>query len=75
MRQIAVDNGLSWLLKRRSSKGICFVGKQKDFEAFLTENFIDSKPGDIVDVDTLEKLGTHHGHFTYTIGQAIRKDL
>ena len=74
VRGIAQKEGLNWLLKRRSSKGICFVGKQNDFAEFLTNNFKDEMRGEIIDIDTLEKLGTHTGHFEYTIGQVIRKD-
>lgn len=56
---------------KKDSTGICFIGK-RDFRKFL-ENYIDSKEGDIIDIDTQKKVGIHKGIYFYTIGQ--RKGL
>ncbi len=52
---------------RKDSQGICFVGKIK-LKQFLSEKL---KPlnGDIVDIDTKKKVGTHEGVWFYTNGQ------
>ena len=52
--------------KRPDSQGLCFVGNVS-LKDFLHE-FIDYKPGDIVD-DQGHKIGQHDGAFFYTIGQ------
>ena len=51
---------------KKESMGICFVGKVgiKDF----LKNFIDVKPGDIVDQNG-KIIGKHEGSELYTIGQ------
>lgn len=52
---------------RPDSMGICFIGK-RNFETFLT-NYIEEKPGDIVDWDTKEVVGRHKNSIYYTLGQ------
>jgi tRNA-specific 2-thiouridylase len=47
--------------------GVCFVG-DANMRDFLAE-FIETKPGDIIDIDTGEKLGVHDGAIFYTLGQ------
>ena len=56
---------------RKDSQGICFLGKFK-FRDFLAHH-LGTKPGDFIEFETEKKLGTHNGHFYYTIGQ--RKDI
>jgi tRNA (5-methylaminomethyl-2-thiouridylate)-methyltransferase len=53
--------------KRKDSQGICFLGKIKysDFVKF----HLGEKKGDIVELETDEKLGSHNGVWFYTIGQ------
>lgn len=56
---------------RKDSQGICFLGKinYKDF----IKRHLGSRPGDIVDIESGKKLGTHEGFWFHTIGQ--RKGL
>ncbi len=53
--------------KRKDSQGICFLGKIA-FDQFL-EFHLGKKSGDIIDLKTGEKIGTHDGFWFYTIGQ------
>lgn len=57
--------------KKKDSTGICFIG-ERNFKQFL-ENYLPNIPGEIVDIETNEKLGEHVGLMYYTIGQ--RKGL
>ena len=57
--------------KKKDSTGICFIG-ERNFKSFL-KNYLPNQPGDIINIDTKEKLGTHIGLMNYTIGQ--RKGL
>ena len=57
--------------KKKDSTGICFIG-ERNFTKFL-ENYLPNIPGDIVNIETKEKVGTHIGLMYYTIGQ--RKGL
>ena len=56
---------------KKDSTGICFIG-ERNFRKFLS-NYLPNKPGNIVNIDTNEVLGTHIGLMHYTIGQ--RKGL
>ena len=56
---------------KKDSTGICFIG-ERNFTKFL-ENYLPNIPGDIVNIETKEKVGTHIGLMYYTIGQ--RKGL
>ena len=52
---------------RKDSQGICFLGKIKyrDFIQF----HLGTRPGDIVDQTSTQRLGEHEGFWFYTIGQ------
>lgn len=52
---------------RRDSQGLCFLGQIK-FSDFVKEH-LGILPGDIIDMDSGETLGTHNGYYYYTIGQ------
>lgn len=56
---------------KKDSTGICFIG-ERDFNAFL-DQFLLTKPGEIIEVDTGRVVGKHSGLLHYTIGQ--RKGL
>ena len=56
---------------RKDSQGICFLGKI-NYKDFILRH-IGEKPGDIIEIETGNKLGQHSGYWFYTIGQ--RKGL
>ena len=66
VRRIAHELDLS-VADKKDSTGICFIG-ERDFREFL-KNYIPMKEGKIIDIDTLEEVGTHQGVYYYTIGQ------
>ena len=57
--------------KKKDSTGICFIG-ERNFKEFL-KNYLPSKPGDVIDIETGRRVGEHQGLMYYTIGQ--RKGL
>ncbi len=66
---------LNFLIGRKESMGICFVGKRDKFKSFLGQ-FISSKPdepGPIINIDTNQYiLEPHKGLSFYTLGQSAR---
>ncbi len=72
VRQMAEQLGLITAHKK-DSVGICFVG-QVGIEQFLSK-YLDFKAGDIIDLETGHKVGTHKGTPFYTIGQRHGLDL
>ncbi len=66
VRKIALEYDLETASKKDST-GICFIG-ERNITKFL-ENYLPNIPGDIIDIDTNKKLGTHIGLMYYTIGQ------
>lgn len=56
---------------RKDSQGICFLGKIR-YNDFL-KHHLGTKPGDIVEFETGNRLGEHEGFWYHTIGQ--RKGL
>ncbi|MDO4695568.1 tRNA 2-thiouridine(34) synthase MnmA [Porphyromonas sp.] len=70
VREIARREGLV-TATRKDSQGICFLGKV-NYNDFLRK-YVGTKPGDIVDIETSKKIGTHEGFWFHTIGQ--RKGL
>jgi len=66
VRELASDFNLP-TQKRRDSQGICFLGKIKfaDFVRF----HLGTRTGDVIDIDTGTRLGTHEGYWFFTIGQ------
>lgn len=67
VKRIATELGLEPIVKKRESMGICFIGK-RDFGEFLDE-YVSSKHGDFVNIDTGAIVGKHKGITHYTIGQ------
>lgn len=66
VRKIAEETGIP-VAKKKDSTGICFIG-ERNYQKFL-HNYLAPNPGDIIDVETKEKIGTHTGLMNYTIGQ------
>ncbi|MBF1034733.1 MAG: tRNA 2-thiouridine(34) synthase MnmA [Candidatus Nanosynbacter sp.] len=66
VKQLAAKFGLDNAYKKESM-GVCFVG-EVGIKDFLQE-YIEVVPGQIIDRDTGEVLGTHEGAVFYTIGQ------
>ena len=58
---------------KKDSTGICFIG-ERNFKQFL-ENYLPNTPGDIINIETDEKVGNHIGLMYYTIGQRRGLDL
>lgn len=56
---------------RKDSQGICFLGKI-DYRDFIKKK-LGVWEGDVVEIESGQKIGTHQGHWLYTIGQ--RKGL
>ncbi|MEL6822267.1 MAG: tRNA 2-thiouridine(34) synthase MnmA, partial [Calditrichota bacterium] len=52
---------------RRDSQGLCFLGQIR-FSDFIKEHLGVMK-GDLIEIDTGEKMGEHNGYYYYTIGQ------
>ncbi|MBQ0065892.1 MAG: tRNA 2-thiouridine(34) synthase MnmA [Firmicutes bacterium] len=71
VRKIAAQLNLESVATKKDSTGICFIG-ERNFRQFLS-NYLPSKDGDIVDIDTGKVIARHVGVLYYTIGQ--RKGL
>jgi tRNA-specific 2-thiouridylase len=70
VRTIALQLGLD-VASKKDSTGICFIG-ERNFREFL-KNYLPSKKGIILDIETQTQLGYHQGVLYYTLGQ--RKGL
>lgn len=70
VRDIARTYNLE-VFNKKDSTGICFIG-ERNFSQFL-KNYLPTKNGNIVNIETKEILGKHDGLMYYTIGQ--RKGL
>lgn len=66
VKKLAEKYGLANAHKPESM-GVCFVG-EANMKDFLAE-FIDIKPGEIIELETGKKLGYHEGAILYTVGQ------
>lgn len=66
VRKIADEWDLA-VAKKKDSTGICFIG-ERNFKQFL-QNYLPAKSGIIVDINTLQEVGSHEGVLYYTIGQ------
>ena len=66
VRKIAKELDLATASKKDST-GICFIG-ERNFSKFL-ENYLPNQPGDIINIETKEKVGEHIGLMYYTLGQ------
>ena len=66
VRKIAEEQNLI-VADKKDSTGICFIG-ERHYQDFVS-NYLKKNPGDIINVETGEKIGTHIGLMSYTIGQ------
>ncbi len=66
VREIADQLNLN-VAHKKDSTGICFIG-ERHYQEFI-QNYLKPNPGDIVNVETKEVIGTHNGLMNYTIGQ------
>lgn len=66
VRTIAEEVKLN-VAKKKDSTGICFIG-ERHYQDFI-KNYLKPNPGKILNVETLECIGTHTGLMNYTIGQ------
>lgn len=67
VKQMAIDYDLP-PKSSKESQDICFILKPNTTKKYLTEKF-GNMPGDFIEISTGKKLGTHTGHYQYTIGQ------
>jgi tRNA-specific 2-thiouridylase len=66
VREMARERGL-WTAEKKESMGICFVG-QVGIREFLSE-YVETAPGDIIDISSCSVVGRHDGAIFYTLGQ------
>ena len=66
VRKLAEENHIP-VYNKKDSTGICFIG-ERHYQEFVA-NYLKGKSGDIIDVETNKKVGTHKGLMNYTIGQ------
>lgn len=72
VREMARMRGL-FTAGKKDSQGICFVG-QIGIREFLSE-YVQTKPGKIVEKETGKVLGAHDGAIFYTLGQRHGLDV
>ena len=52
---------------RKDSQGICFLG-QLNYDGFLRQH-LGERPGDVLEYESGERIGTHRGLWFHTVGQ------
>lgn len=72
VRAIAEERGL-YTARKKESMGICFVG-QVGIREFLGQ-YVETRPGDIIDKESGKVLGRHDGAIFYTLGQRHGLDI
>lgn len=72
VREMAEARGL-FTAGKKDSQGICFVG-QIGIREFLGQ-YVEQKPGDIIDRQSGKTLGRHDGAIFYTLGQRHGLDI
>jgi tRNA-specific 2-thiouridylase len=72
VRKMAEQRGL-FTAAKKDSQGICFVGKV-GIREFLGQ-YVEQKPGEIIDKQSGKVLGHHDGAIFYTLGQRHGLDL
>ncbi len=84
VREIALREHLV-TARRKDSQGICFLGKV-NYNDYL-RRYLGERPGDVLELETGKRIGSHRGLWFHTIGQrhglgfgggpwyAVRKDV
>lgn len=72
VREMAKERGL-FTATKKDSQGICFVGKI-GIRDFLSQ-YVEQKPGQIIEKTTGKVLGMHDGAIFYTLGQRHGLDI
>ncbi len=72
VREMAMQRGL-YTAAKKDSQGICFVGKI-GIREFLSQ-YVEQKPGLVIDKNTGKTLGQHDGAIFYTLGQRHGLDV
>lgn len=72
VRKMAEERGL-YTAGKKDSQGICFVG-QVGIREFLSQ-YVETKPGNVIEKPTGKILGRHDGAIFYTLGQRHGLDL
>jgi tRNA U34 2-thiouridine synthase MnmA/TrmU len=72
VRKIAQEQGFDKIYNKKSSLGICFIGK-RNFTSFIDQYLPQSK-GSIIDLETNKVIAEHTGIYHYTVGQRIVLD-
>ena len=72
VRKIANELDLK-TANKKDSTGICFIG-ERNFKQFL-KNYLPNQKGDVINIETNEKVGEHIGLMYYTIGQRRGLDI
>jgi len=67
VREIAHEIGLSSVMDKKDSTGVCFIG-ERNFRQFL-RNYFPAQKGKVIEGKTGKVLGEHMGVLYYTIGQ------
>ena len=67
VRDIAHSLGLSSVMDKKDSTGVCFIG-ERNFRQFL-QNYLPAKKGKIIEGKSGKVVGEHLGVLYYTIGQ------
>ncbi|TDL24983.1 5-methylaminomethyl-2-thiouridylate-methyltransferase [Rickenella mellea] len=70
VRRLAIKYALP-TAKREESMGLCFIGKRRRFNAFLSE-YLYPREGRIIHLESGQQLGTHRGLWNLTIGQGAK---
>lgn len=66
VREMAKKRGL-FTAAKKDSQGICFVGKV-GIKEFLSQ-YVETSPGEVIDIGTGKAIGYHEGAIFYTVGQ------
>ena len=69
--KIVRESGLSHLVDRKESMGLCFIGKRGKFRDFMANFVADSEPGPIFKYESAIEIAKHRGLSNYTIGQNV----